>query len=207
MKVFVGWSGEFSKAMAGILHKFLPHMIQDLEVFVSHHDLVSGERWGFKLAKELEVAAFGILCLTPDNLHSDWLLFEAGALTKHADNRACALLFGVQGKHLTDPLLQFQYRVFEEKGMRLLLRDLNNNIDKPLTDIDLVFDKWWPDIDAEYRKELASLSQPPASVDRSDTEMLEEILLRVRRIERSLDSRPARPPGLSTRVPFISARI
>jgi len=66
-------------------------------------------RWSIELSKELEAASFGILCLTPDNLNSAWLLFEAGALTKHAEGRACCLLFGgLRPADVSGPLSQFR---------------------------------------------------------------------------------------------------
>ncbi len=185
MKIFVSWSGDFSKAMAGILHTFLPEIIQELEVFSSDHDIPSGERWSLKLANQLEAAAFGILCLTPDNLHNDWLLFEAGALTKHAEGCACCLLFGLRPAQLTTgPLLQFQNRTFDKEGMRSLICDLNKKATKSRQNIDRAFDKWWPDIEAEHRRVSLHPPEPPAK--REPGEVLDEILLRVRGIERSL---------------------
>lgn len=186
MKVFVSWSGAYSKAMAEILHKFLPILIQDLQVFFSHKNLESGERWGIKLAHELENAEFGIICLTPDNHHNDWLLFEAGALTKHLEGRACCLYFGgLQTKDIKGPLLQFQNQIFDEAGMRVLLRHLNDRLKKPLANIDIIFDKWWPDIEAAYRSVSV---HPPASPERDERDVLDEILLTVRGIEKNLES-------------------
>ena len=97
VRIFVSWAGNVSQHVAGVLHKYLPCILQNVEVFVSKHDIESGDRWGLRLAQELESSDFGILCLTAENLRSDWLLFEAGALTKKLESRACGLLIGSCG--------------------------------------------------------------------------------------------------------------
>lgn len=180
MRVFVSWSGELSQGVATILHKYLPLMLQGLDVFVSKHDIESGARWGVQLAKELESCDFGILCLTPDNMESRWLLFEAGALTKKMDGRACGLLCG--GLTTTDvppPLAQFQNRTFNDQDFKQLLSDLNRASKKALQQeqVNLVFGKWWPDIkvesDALLKKHVASRT---AKHKRTDRDLLEELL-------------------------------
>src|SRR5207253_2371159 len=82
MKVFISWSGPASRDVATALRKYLPCMLQGLQVFMSQHDLESGSRWAVGLTSELSETNFGLICLTPDNLLSPWLLFEAGAITK-----------------------------------------------------------------------------------------------------------------------------
>jgi TIR domain len=189
MKVFVSWSGDLSRTAAESLKKFLPCMIQGLEVFVSKHDLESGGRWGPQLASELEGSSFGIICLTADNQAAPWILYEAGALTKLADGRACGLLLdGLTPANVAGPLAQFQHRRMVDDEFFLLFRDLNQRLPTPLKDdqLRMVFSKWWPDVDAEYKVLLAkgptaaktSSNGKPGT--RDDRELLEEILERVR---------------------------
>jgi hypothetical protein len=112
MRIFISWSGPLSQRVAEILDKYLPLMIQDLKIFLSRH-IESGSRWNLELARELSESSFGILCLTSDNLNSAWLLFEAGALTKHVEGRACGLLIGMlRPVDISGPLSQFQHRAF-----------------------------------------------------------------------------------------------
>src|ERR1043166_9866287 len=132
MRVFISWSGEASRAVAELLWKYLACMLQDLRPFVSSHDLSSGARWSTQLAKELEEASFGIICLTPDNLHSDWILFEAGGLTKHVGGRACCLLLqNLNPADISGPLAQFQNCPFSETGFAKLVTDLNSLLPSP----------------------------------------------------------------------------
>ena len=94
MNVFLSWSGPLSQRIAEILDKYLPLMLQGANAFMSKHDVESGTRWSLELAHQLEASSFGVLFLTAQNLTSPWLLFEAGALTKHVEGRACGLLLG-----------------------------------------------------------------------------------------------------------------
>lgn len=204
MKVFISWSGDISREVAETLHKFLPCMIQGLHVFMSKHDIESGGRWSLQLAKELDESGFGIICLTPDNLQSPWLLFEAGALTKHVEGRACGLLLnGLKPTDVTGPLSQFQNRPFEKNEFRLLLRDINSRVSNPLSDqqLDMVFEKWWPDIKQGYEEALKNVvSSPKVGVQRDQKDILEEILIKVRGVERRLEMSPylSTQPSLSS---------
>jgi hypothetical protein len=172
------------------LRTYLPLMHQSVRPFVSSHDLASGTRWSAQLSKELDEAAFGIVCLTPDNLHSDWILFEAGALTKHVEGRACCLLLQNLGPaDVAGPLAQFQNRVFSRSEVFKLLSDINALTTSPLPDSSLqaIFDKWWPDLEAGVAAALDRLGSTSAPVKRDSVEVLEEVLLRVRRLQARVD--------------------
>jgi hypothetical protein len=82
MDVFISWSGERSRAAAEALRSWLPKIINAIKPWLSSEDIDKGSRWGTDVASRLETAKAGIICLTPGNLHSDWILFEAGATIK-----------------------------------------------------------------------------------------------------------------------------
>ncbi len=179
MKVFIGWSGDLSRKIAEILRKYLPCMIQDLDVFMSKHDVESGSRWSLEIAKQLDETSFGILCLTPDNLGSQWIHFEAGALTKHIEGRACGLLIGdLRQADVEDPLSWFQNRSFSKDEIESLLRDINSKLPKPLDPIPLqtIFEKWWPDIEQEYQLNCEKSTGETKRSPRDPQDILEEIL-------------------------------
>ena len=110
MKVFISWSGDTSFEVAKILKEWIPCVIQDVQPYFSSEDIDKGARWSTDIAKELESASFGILCVTKDNLESQWLNFEAGALSKAIDkSKVCPLLFRLKPSDISDsPILQFQ---------------------------------------------------------------------------------------------------
>src|SRR5579863_4546010 len=109
MDIFISWSKDRSRKAAEALHGWLPLVINAIKPWLSANDIDKGARWSADVASRLEKARFGIICLTPGNLHSDWILFEAGALSKTLQNsRVCPLLFGLQPADVKGPLAQFQ---------------------------------------------------------------------------------------------------
>lgn len=81
--------------MAEALRWWLPMVIQAVEPYMSEQDIPAGERWQNSVSVELEAANFGIVCVTPENLDSRWLNFEAGAISKAVDRaRLVPVLLG-----------------------------------------------------------------------------------------------------------------
>ena len=89
MEIFISWSGPRSKAIAKALNDWMPKVIQGVKPWMSP-DIPSGARWQAEIADRLDKNMVGVVCLTPENLNAPWLLFEAGALSKHvSDSRVC----------------------------------------------------------------------------------------------------------------------
>ena len=190
MKVFISWSGEASQRVAELLRVYVPCMLQDVVPFMSQHDLGSGVRWSQELATQLEEASFGIICLTPENMTSAWLLFEAGALTKHVNGRACCLLLrNLRPIDVNGPLAQFQNAAFAVTDVRKLIGDLNNLLPRPLpsASLDMVFEKWWPDMQHDVNAALSTVAQGSHISRRSTSEVLEELVERIRSLRQRLD--------------------
>ena len=97
-KVFISWSGDSSQKVAETLREWIPSVIQAIDPWVSSQDIKPGNRWSDKIKKELDETSYGIICLTSDNLQSDWMHFEAGALAKSMkeDSKVCPYLFQVK---------------------------------------------------------------------------------------------------------------
>src|SRR5262245_6411421 len=106
MQIFVSWSGETSKQVATALEVWLPRVLQSLSVFVST-GLPRGTLWASNLASALEASGAGILCLTPDSVESQWVLFEAGALGMGVQGRPVyGLLCGIDPDDVPNPIRQ-----------------------------------------------------------------------------------------------------
>lgn len=190
MNLFLSWSGQLSQQISTILYKFIPCMLQGVNIFMSDHDLESGSRWSIELAKELDESNFGIICLTHENMNNPWILFEAGALTKHIDGRVCCLLLDkLKPTDIVGPLAQFQNRLFNNKDFLSLMKDVNESSKNPIpiNQLTMIFDQWWPNLDEEIRLAYESmpkrLKQKP---QRNPNELLEEILRSIRNLERSV---------------------
>ena len=198
MKVFICWSGPLSEKLGESLRNWIPNVIQSVEPYFTSSDVDKGARWLSEITKELSESKVGLLCLTQDNVNSDWLLFEAGALSKAlSKTHVCPLLFGVKPTDLAGPLRQFQATKFEQNDFRLLMNIINERMDAgklQMKTLDAVFQKWWPDLEREVEE---ILSEVPTSDEpiRSDRDLLEEILNHSRRRE-ALSRRPIQAPNV-----------
>ncbi len=156
--VFISWSGTVGRQVALALDEFLPVFIHSVEPWVSPVAISVGQRWLTELAQVLDACDFGIICITPDSLHSAWLLFEAGALgKKFADSRVCPILVGVERHELPDCINQFQSVSADRAGLFQLVTSLKKCLGPPrLSDQQLErnFNAFWPLL--EERLALAS---------------------------------------------------
>ncbi len=161
MKIFISWSGELSEKIASLLREYLPLFNSDIDPFVSSHDIESGSIWLHKMINELNETNYGIICFTPSNLQSPWMLFEAGAISKLHGSSVCGLVIG--GLSINDiptPLSMFQNRLFEENDFKKLISNINAKCTRPLdsNQLDRSFNSFWPTIDKEYKNILANFS-------------------------------------------------
>ena len=136
MKVFVSWSGELSKEIAEVLKKWIPCIIQSVEVFYSPEDIEKGDNWDATISSELSECNYGIICLTPENTMAPWINFEAGAI-KPSD--------------IKGPLSRYQATRFEKQDFFQLLKSINSALDSPLelTILQNAFEAMWATLDAE----------------------------------------------------------
>jgi hypothetical protein len=184
MKVFIGWSGPRSQAMALALRDWLPLVIHYVEPWLSETDIAAGERWADAIAKELEASNFGILCVTRENVASPWILFEAGSLAKSlSSSRVIPLLLDLEFSEVSGPLAQFQAKKADEDGLGESIQSINHEAPQPLQDgrTKQLFDALWP----EFQKKLAAIPGPkePTKPMRSQHQVLEELVASVRSLE------------------------
>lgn len=157
MKVFLSWSGEYSKNVALTLKEWLPLVIQTLEPYVSSEDIRKGSRWSASIGQELEVSNYGILCLTKENINAPWVNFEAGALAKSMDAAfVTPFLFGLKGSDIdaSSPLLQFQYASYNKSDILKLVKDIYAATKSTVLDdlrLTRTFENWWPDLDEKFK--------------------------------------------------------
>lgn len=187
MDVFISWSGERSGAAAKALRDWLPKIINAIKPWLSSADIDKGARWSTDIASRLEIAKAGIICLTPSNLHSDWILFEAGALSKTLKNTfVCPLLIGLEPTDIKGPLAQFQTTRATKEELLPLLKTLNGALgDSALPDshIDEAFEVWWPKLHDQFSKLPPDGSTNVPS--RTERDLLDEILQYVRNQSRN----------------------
>lgn len=187
MQVFISWSGEHSKQVASVLRDWLPMVIQAIKPWFSTVDIDKGEAWLTSIQGSLANSkGMGIFCLTPDNVSAPWLAFEAGALASQDRGRVATFLHGVDASSIKPPISLFQAtKAMDRDDVFNLLKSLNDRLESPLEPglLQRSFNANWEDL----QNRLAAIS-PPAKKSRpsvdSSTEMLNEILNTVRRLER-----------------------
>jgi DNA-binding XRE family transcriptional regulator len=191
MRVFISWSGEHSGEVAKALQQWLPKVLQAVRPWLSSASIDPGARWSDEVAGALEELNFGILCLTPENLTSAWLLFEAGALSKTvSESRVVPYLLGLAPRDLQGPLAQFQAVPADEAGTLRLLNSLNlAAADKSVAEETLkeTFELWWP----KLSKRISDISRSPAAMSVSQpTRPVEDMIGEILELLRSQRAAP-----------------
>lgn len=179
METFISWSGARSKAVAEAIRIWLPKVIQSAKPWMSGEDIAAGARWLTDVSDALNSARVGIVCVTPENQHNPWLLFEAGALSKTVDQtRVCVLTFDMSPGQISSPLSQFQTNELNRAGIENVLRTVNNSLDpgRQLDEQALqeIVEVWWPKLE----ERILAISAPAAPIPvRRIEDQLEELLM------------------------------
>lgn len=190
MQVFISWSGETSLRIAEALGDWLERTIQAVDSYHSDQ-MEKGAAWRSKLLREINKSDFGLICLTEENLHSDWLHFEAGALFRELREPSVSpVLFRVRGSNLNDPLATFQYTKFERDDMLSLVKTINGQLDQEdqlkegiLNDS---FGKYWDDLEEKIEQIYEETPPEDTGVEKDDSEIIREILENTRTISRNI---------------------
>ncbi|MFI9747365.1 TIR domain-containing protein [Streptomyces sp. NPDC052494] len=190
MKVFLSWSGERSRRVAETLRCWLPDVIQEIDPWVSSQDIAKGGRGIDEITHELASTDFGIICVTPENQTSSWINFEAGGLAKKFEIAHVApFIMDMKIADLTGPLSKFQATAGDNRDdVRKLIGDMNKaSAGRVVAEdrLERAFARSWPELERALQ-EARRVPLPGGvrhSIERSEAEMLEEILLLVRKQE------------------------
>ncbi len=131
MRIFICWSGLRSKQIALTLRGWLPQVLPGLDPFISQ-DIPKGSRWFEAVGLQLQEAAAGLICMTPDNVSSPWLHYEAGALANKlatatgpsSTGYIFTYLDGVTPGELQGPLEAYQSTISDEADTQQLVKAL-----------------------------------------------------------------------------------
>jgi hypothetical protein len=142
------------------------------------------------IASRLDETNFGILCVTPEAAQSAWLNFEAGALGKKVKEPftgVVGLLFGMKPGGLRGPITQFQNVEFSKPGVKRLVQDINKRLTVPVEEhrLEKLFETFWSELADFYEKNKQRKSAVIAP--KTDREILDEILARIRNHEQLLN--------------------
>ncbi len=179
-KVFISWSGDLSQKLAEELRQWLPGVLQFVKPYFTPNDIEKGSRWGNEISTELSNSNIGIICLTKDNTHNPWILFEAGALSKNFDKaHVCPILFNLEPSDVTGPLTEFQATKFKKNDIKKLIATINSTDPQSQLEPDVlneVFEMWWPKLEGKVTAIIKEEKGVATSEKRTDRDILEEIL-------------------------------
>jgi len=182
MKVFFIWSGPRSHEIARGLKELLETCVQGPSYFISD-EIEGGQLWRYVLANELSETDFGIVCVTPENLDSRWVHFEAGALAKAvSEARVVPYLHDLRPTDVEQPLGDFQARILNEGDTLRLVKQVAESSGAANEDaVERIFEEFaWDEFDDR-------ISDLPEREDgegrqslRDDSSKIDEILQRLR---------------------------
>lgn len=179
-KIFISWSGDLSKALGEAVRDWIPKVLQSVKPYFTPDDIEKGAKWDKEISQELASSQLGIMCLTQENQHSPWILFEAGALSKNIEeSKVCPILFNFDTTDLTGPLSSFQATKFNKDDFKKLLESINNSCNESKLEqnsLDETFEMWWPKLDERINEILKKDTVAPKSKKRTERDILEEIL-------------------------------
>lgn len=183
MKVFVSWSGSLSCNIAKILKKWIPCIIQSVDIFFSPEDIEKGDNWDKVLSSQLSECKYGIICLTSENNSAPWINFEAGAIAKSLDSKVTALMVNIKPSDIKGPLARYQATKFEKKDFFQLIESINKELETPLDNLILrnAFEAMWGFIEDEVNSIIGDFSKEGVSSDIEENNPIEEILQLLRK--------------------------
>jgi len=178
MKIFISWHGKRSRETAEFLKKWIRQVIQFSEPWIST-DIGKGSRWNNEIAKELENSDVGIICLYKENLKSEWIHFEAGALSKINKSHVCTFLIDLKPADIAPPIAQFQHTQYDKEDIRKMVYTINGIItekeDRKVNEKDNVeiFEQNWDKLD-KFLSEIKNKKYVVKGKERSERELIEE---------------------------------
>jgi len=196
VKIFVSWSGPAEQLVAEALKTALPNICAaDVEVFVSSKSIAKGVIGTAVIEAKLSGSDYGLVLVSQANQGAPWLMYEGGWLASTLERPVATICLDLRPSDLTTPLSPRQATVFVEEDMRELLRQIVEVANPSMSDrtFDVLFASAWPDIDKSWSPGSNAASAAP---HRTDSDMLAELVERVRRIEERDLSRKAEKPRI-----------
>lgn len=154
MKIFISWAGPRSRTLGTCMQSWIGELMKNDEIFHSD-DIPKGSGWYGALNSALRNCDVGIFCITPESLRSQWMLFEAGALSSQIGDRPgmFAYLYGIS--EFTGPLSHFQATHFDRADTLKFVESLSRTSSTPRNSILKAFDKTWPKFEAKVLRLMA----------------------------------------------------
>lgn len=127
---FISWTGDYGRRLAEELRNSISELTLGdkshkpaINTFVSSVSIGNGARWRAELHSALENVDRGLILVTQDIMHSDWLAHEAGALVNRVETTNF-LLVDTPLSLLPAPLQDHQCRQLSNPSIASLIQEL-----------------------------------------------------------------------------------
>lgn len=197
LKVFLSWSGQKSLAAAQLFSEWLPCVIQKAQPWISSKDIDRGSIWLGEVYSQLAGCNQGVIFVTKENQVNPWLLFEAGALSKGmSENRVCTFLVDLSIRDIesSSPLSHLHHTVTTKEHLLDLIKSINKRLESEAvqeTVLQKIFEAMWDDFNVKL-EEIKSRPDEVSTPDRTDNDVLNDILENVLNINRKVSSQGVR---------------
>lgn len=182
--------------MALAVREWLPLIVPSVAPWVSSEDIAKGTRGRDAIVRELAGTGQGVICLTKENVREPWLNFEAGALSNHPEKpRVRTVLFDLKVSDVVGPLSDFQHTdLNDQEDVWKLVVSINDESEPKLAETQLrtYFDSFWDRLvkrldairQAQAQQRLPASDDSDAAIPRTPEQVMEEVLERIRTVER-----------------------
>jgi hypothetical protein len=157
-----------------------PDVLQYVKPYFTVADTEKGARWENEISKELAASNFCIIALTRESLNSDWIMFEAGAISRSVEKaRICAVLFGIEPLDVKGPLAAFQATRFLKEEVHKLVKTINANAGDAAIEserLERSFGMWWPHLEQSVTKIMSEAGSSAKAPIRAERDLLEEVV-------------------------------
>lgn len=127
IKIFLSWSGDKSKKLANVFKTYVADILPKVDFYFSPDDLKGGEKWRQSIEEGLNNNTYGIIFLTPSNLTSKWIYFEAGAISKSTKQaKILPFLYKIDINELGQPFSDYQCKSFSADSILTTILEIND---------------------------------------------------------------------------------
>ncbi|MDV7679348.1 toll/interleukin-1 receptor domain-containing protein [Erysipelothrix rhusiopathiae] len=175
MKVFFSWSGAKSNHIAKHFRELLENIYYDIDIYFSDQDIGAGDKWRSNIENGLDNNDLGIIFLTPDNLSSKWIYFEAGALSKAMSNENIVpIIYDLKPTDISEPLASFQAKSIEKNQILDVVLKIGKLMQfQPNSSVtERTFDLSWEKFNENVNSKKLSKIEDQTSTDISDANVM-----------------------------------
>lgn len=209
--VFFIWSRARSEKISLALRDLLRDAVQGPNYYHSE-DIPGGSLWRYALQETITESDFGVVCLTPENRTARWPHFEAGLIAQAGgEEKIVPYLYDLEPADVEAPLGDLQpRRATRDDTLRLAYQIGNLRPNHDPEAIERIFEEYaWE----RFRGRLDDLPEPEDPADqagevvepRRTESKIDELLERVRRLDKSADKNAAMSAALEAADAFAKS--